>query len=441
MKTSKLKSRLLIATLAIGVGLAVLLLGHRIPWIQQFNSGCVKASSSSPNLIFDEDVASNTISARTLSVQADRGRDFQIIHITDDPDHIFEHTPPSPLDYAVLMESLRNRGYNHVVLASRMTWDDEPGLEANGLSGRLALFQSSVIAIPVTRGATAQPLPDALQRALIPFSKVKGNYKLIPIVNQVSLPAHAGGGAQTLAGFDKIESSPASEGNIPLLAHWVGQGLIPSLELLSVMTAHDVSPSELFVHSGKYIRLGKNGPVIALDAYGQTPRPTSEAPLRRGEALRAETLITQKTLTPVTGQDQVCLIHAVGKKTISTSLLSATRMNNLLTLAKASPVPGVAKVYRRLPRWAEIVIILDIALTACWFAGFTRWNRHYAFALTTAFLFPLLLAMMDITQHWFGLSAPLATLITAWLIPVSQRKHASPIQEYSTSDPKPVLRA
>ena len=163
--------------------------------------------------------------------------------------------------------------------------------------------------------------------------------------------------------------------------------------------------------------------------------------MRRGEGLRAETLITQKTSTPVTGQDQVCLIHAVGKKTISTSLLSATRMNNLLTLAKASPVPGVAKVYRRLPRWAEIVIILDIALTACWFAGFTRWNRHYAFALTTAFLFPLLLAMMDITQHWFGLSAPLATLITAWLIPVSQRKHASPIQEYSTSDPKPVLRA
>jgi hypothetical protein len=441
LKTSKLKSRLLIATLAIGVGLAVLLLGHRIPWIQQFNSGCVKASSSSPNLIFDEDVASNTISARTLSVQADRGRDFQIIHITDDPDHIFEHTPPSPLDYAVLIESLRNRGYNQVVLATRMTWDDEPGLEAKGLSGRLALFQSSVIAIPVTRGATAQPLPDALQRALIPFSKVTGNHKLIPIVNQVSLPAHAGGGAQTLAGFDKIESSPASEGSIPLLAQWEGQGLIPSLELLSVMMAHNVSPSDLIVHSGKYIRLGKNGPVLPLDAYGQTPRPSSEAPLITAAALRAETLITQKTATPVTDQDQVCLIHAVGEKTIPTSLLSATRMNDLLTLAKVSPVPGAAKAYRRLPRWAEIVILVDIALAACWFAGFTLWNRHFAFALTAAFLLPLLLSMMDITQHWFGLSAPIATLITAWLIPVNRRKHTSPMQEYSTSDPKPVIRA
>lgn len=413
----------------MGVGLAVILLGNRTPWIPQFDTACVKASSNSPNLIFDEDAESNTISARALSVQEERSRDFQIIQITDDPDHIFEHTPPSPLDYAVLMESLRNRGFNRVILATRMTWDDEPGLEAEGLSGRLALFQSSVIAIPVTRGATAQPLPDALQRALIPFSKITGNYKLIPIVNQVSLSAHAGGGTQTLAGFDKIESSPASEGGIPLLAHWEGQGLIPSLELLSVMMAHDVSPSDLIVHSGKYIRLGKDGPVLLLDAYGQTPRPSSAAPWMTEVSLKAETLITQKSETPVTDRTQACLIHAVGEKTISTSLLSATRMNDLLALAKTSPVPGAAKAYRRLPRWAEIVIIIDIVLAACWFAGFTRWNRHLAFALTAAFFLPLLLAMMDITQHWFGLSAPLATLITAWLIPVSQRKHTSPMQE------------
>ena len=95
MKTSKLKSQFLIATLAMGVGLAVFLLENRAPWIPQFNTACVKASSTSPNLIFDEDAESNTISARTLSVQAERSRDFQIIHITDDPDHIFEHTPPN----------------------------------------------------------------------------------------------------------------------------------------------------------------------------------------------------------------------------------------------------------------------------------------------------------------------------------------------------------
>ena len=35
---------------------------------------------------------------------------------------------------------------------------------------------------------------------------------------------------------------PASEGHIPLLAHWQDQGLIPSIDLLAIMTAHKSPP-------------------------------------------------------------------------------------------------------------------------------------------------------------------------------------------------------
>ncbi|MCP5537785.1 MAG: hypothetical protein H7A51_16315 [Akkermansiaceae bacterium] len=441
MNKSQLKSSLLTATVATGAGVAVLLFGKWIPWIAPFDSACIQSSADTENQIYDTDPGSNTILVRTLLPQPDKGRDIQIIQVTDDPGQIFEQCPPSPLDYAIILESLKNRGYRHVVLATRMTWDQEPGLEAEGLGSRLARFDRSVIAIPVTRGATAQPIPAALQRALIRDDQVHGSHQLIPIVNQVALPAHTDGGVNTLAGFQRIESAPAPAGNTPLLAYWEGEGLIPSLDLLTVMAAHDTRPADLVIHCGQSIRLGKNGPVIPLDDYGQTRTPTTPVTTSL-PPLKIDDLITQQPSTPMSSQSQLCVIHAVGEKTSTTNVLPDDRLTSLLALSKNSLVPGNATRLHRLPLAASIVILVDIALLACWFAGFSRWSRHLAFALTASFLFPLLLALIDLTQHWFGLSAPLATLIVAWLWPppCHHRKQTSPMNHYRTTDPKPSLR-
>lgn len=425
----------------------MLLWGKRISWIPELDVACVKTFTNAQDLIYDFNSETNTISQHTLMKQPDRSRNFQMILVTDDPDRIFEHTPPTPLDYAIVLQSLRNMGYKRVILSTRMTWDEQPGLEASSLSDRLALFENSAIGLPVTRGATAQPLPESLQRSLIPLSQVKGNHQLIPIVNRVSLPVHAGGGKNTLAGFNQIESSPASSGNIPMLANWEGKGLIPSLELLSIMIAHDVTPSQLIIHSGKHLRFGKKGLIIPLDDYGQTTAPQlnqTDDTSPQAKDLKAEDLITQKPDSSSAEQPQICLIQAVGKKTSATSLLSPHRIDELIHLTKNLPMPGKTTDFRRLPQWAEIVIIIDIALLAGWFAGFSAGNRRLALLLTAAFLFPMLFAFIDITQHWFAISAPLATVIVAWLIPVSHnqqnRKQTDSFGEYSSSAPKPVSR-
>lgn len=433
MNINDLKPRLLIAALAAGVGLGVALFGEKLTWVAELDSACVHAASideTDQPRVHDIDLDSQVITIRTLASGSGKGRGFQLIQVTDDPDRIFEHSPPSALDYAVMLESLHNRGFKDVILTTRMTWDQHPGLEAAGLSSRLALFEHSVIPLPVTRAATAQPLPAPLQRALIPFSQVSGNHRLIPLVNKVPLPTHSEGGEHTLAGFCQIENAPASEGNIQLLAHWQHQGLIPSVDLLAIMTAHDISPAELMIQCGKHIRLGKDGPVIPIDDYGQSPilvapDSTDQASMTTSPSsppLDADQLITpdKKKGSPPSNklQSPIALIYAVGQSTSATNTLSADRLQNLLALSPYNPVPENLTRIPRLPLWASIILIIDIALLSCWLGDLTRTNRHLAYVLTAALLFPLLLTLLYFSQHWLGLSAPLATLITAWIIPL-----------------------
>ena len=104
----------------------------------------------------------------------DKRKRVQSIQITDDPDRSLKHSPPSALDYAVILDSLHNRGYKEVILTTRMTWDQHPGLETQGLSSRLALFARSAIPLPVTRAATAQALPTPCSAPSFPCRAYRG---------------------------------------------------------------------------------------------------------------------------------------------------------------------------------------------------------------------------------------------------------------------------
>ena len=76
--------------------------------------------------------------------------------------------------------------------------------------------------------------------------------------------------------------------------------------------------------------------------------------------------------------------------------------------------------------WAAIILIIDIALLSCWLGDLTRMKRHLAYLLTAILLFPCSLSYFS--QHWLGLSALFATLITAWIIPfpITGPRHRPP---------------
>jgi hypothetical protein len=72
-----------------------------------------------------------------------------------------------------------------------------------------------------------------------------------------------------------------------------------------------------------------------------------------------------------------------------------------------------------------MILLLDVALLSFWFGELTRSKRLLAYTLSAALLIPLLFvllaALLYLSQHWLSLSAPLATLITAWACHVFRR--------------------
>jgi len=441
MKLCDFSARFLIAILTLGIGMGNLLLSHfgiaPLPqWINQIDSTCVTSIFSSKSRVHDYAPDSRTITVRTLGDHPEKCASFQMIAITDDPHHIFEATPPTPLDYAVILQHLLDQGCQSVVLTTRMTWDstssntsadptpgeefDEAKLSTQALSYQLAQFDRAVIGLPVTRGAVAHQLPAPLLRSIISLDQINGNDHLIPKVNQVTLPTSVTGGDSTLAGFHTIESSPADNTHIPLLAHWVSDkhpeenGLIPSIELLTIMSAHGISPSELHVQCGQHIRLGTTGPVIPIDDYGQTQRPEFSKKLTEvAPSIPADQLIAKKH-SPTSAP--LCIIHANGEKSSRTNLINSEQLPDLLTLSQSLPTPSDPVLYQKLSFGIEFLIILAITLIATTLITFSPTNRNIAYILTIALLLIVLLIFMEWKQQWFGLTAPALTLISAWII-------------------------
>lgn len=440
MKSNNGITRVLIAALAMGGGLGVLFFGHQLQWIRQFDVACVAAANTSQNIFHEYDHDTQALTSRPLVNAPERGRSFQHITITNDPERIFETRPPSALDYAVILESLHNRGYQHIILTTRLSWENDPGLSSEGLDSRLSLFDSAIVSLAVTRGPKEGSMPSMLKHALILRSQVHGNDHLVPLVNRIALPPHVDGkGKNVLAGFHRIESNPPAPNHIAMLARWEDKGMIPSIELLMIMQAHNISPKELVIHCGKHIRLGKNGPVIPIDAYGQTPTPKLTQTIESPTPIHADTLITQKKSDSL--QPTIALIHASGNAVNPTNTLQADRLPQTLSLTRTFAFPGNGVTYHQLPLWAKLVILLDAAAIVFWLKGTTRINQHLGFALAVTLTFPLLLALMSINQHWIALSAPLATFLIGWLIPHSNRRATTEMPEYHTTDPKPVIRA
>ena len=418
MKSTKRTRRLIIAALAMSVGIGVLFGGHYLEWIQRFDLAAVGSANKSNKILHEYDQKTGKIISHTITTKPTEGTQFQYVIITDDPKRVFENSPPSALDYAVILESLHNRGYQHVNITTRLNWQEEPGLLAAGLDLKLALFKSAVVPIAVTRGPQESTMPPMLQNSLIPLSQVHGNNKLIPQVNRTALNAQIQGNSKSVfAGFYKIENNPPTDGHIPLLAQWGDKGIIPSYELLTMMQAHHITPDQVVVQCGRFIRLGDTGPVIPIDAYGQTPSPTTSKNSSLPKQLHADTIIT--TEKTATSQPYIATIHADGKRTNSTNVIRPERIATTLTLMHAYPALKSSTSRKRLPLLAEILIVLDAAIIVFWLKTASRSDQHLGFALTTALILVTLYAIMAIINRWTLISAPMATLLIGWLIPMS----------------------
>ncbi|MGE9267585.1 MAG: hypothetical protein ACQKBY_05775 [Verrucomicrobiales bacterium] len=191
----------------------------------------------------------------------------------DDPERLFQKSPPSPPDWLVILKRAHEQGFSQITIAELLSWENADALELGALEHGLAQFPRAVLGIDLRREATEAPLPPWLERSRIPLSSLAGSAELFPVVNRVPFPPSATGPGVTYYGFRQIETSPPEiDGSLihfPLLARW-GDALLPSLELAHLMAQHELSPGELRIVPGQHLRLGEKGPLIALDEFGRT---------------------------------------------------------------------------------------------------------------------------------------------------------------------------
>lgn len=394
-------------------------------WAKQLDASLVMVAMSyqyGEQFVSEVDNESDTITIGSFNKLGGVKNHLRSIHITDDPEKIFEKSPPSALDYAVILTSLHKHGFKDVILTNHLNWNQTQGLETLGLGRQLGLFAHSAVAMPVTRVATAQSMPEILQRSLISMSQVTGNYRQLPMVNHTPVAFTIDSGKHTLAGFSEVESIPTTTDKIPLLAYWQDQGLIPSIDLLTLMIAHKVNPSNLKVDCNNHIRLGKRGPIIPIDEHGYTSVPESHDIAEIMAPLTAEQLISpiekNEYLNQFGQAPTMALIHAVGERTVNTNTLSPDRIANLISLSQHYPITATSASFARLPWFASIILLIDVALLSFWFGELTRSKRHLAYSLAAFMIIPLLFiflaTLLYLSKHWLSLSAPLATFITVW---------------------------
>jgi hypothetical protein len=407
---------------AFGVGLFLLGLVPKIPQLESMDrrllSFLLKTSGAQEGKVrivgtgdFDDPRAMRGMPTAVSDAQAAVP---QFLAFGDDPEQIFQSSPPSPTDLAVVLDDLYEIGHRKLAVATPMAWENPGEVEAAVLNHELGRFAPAIVGVPLVRGLTAVPLLPAFERASVPVERVEGGVRRLPIVNQLAVPNPQFGGESTWAAFTRLENEEDpefSEGavpvRVPMLARW-GDRVVLALPLAVTMARFDVKAEDLRIAPGRNIRLGEFGPVIPIDEFGrvrvvsgvakrvvvvpaeETVRPPGEAApasLKPGKLpiiLRDE----RKEAPPA---EKSYSLHLAD---VFVALDHAPRSNLLQPL----PRPHVA---------VEILIMGVFAGLSAWFCCLRAGFRHGLFLLLALGALGLSWALLAV---WHVASPPLALL-------------------------------
>ena len=159
----------------------------------------------------------------------------------------------------------------HLATAAVLAWDTPDPIGLMALDKAIARFDSLVMAAPLARGATPEPMPPAFRNASIATDDVHGDTSLFPVVNRIPLSGIILGRENTLAGFQTLDSTP-SRGFTQLIARWDDR-FVFAFPLLVALQRFDFPVDGIEIRPGEYLKLSPSGPVIPLDRYGRLAVP------------------------------------------------------------------------------------------------------------------------------------------------------------------------
>lgn len=264
----------------------------------------VAASTANPPFIIaGEGTRATPWSLRVLAPyrKADPAHEPVVISLADDPQGIFQSSPPSPVDLAVVMKNLRRLGATEASIAAILAWEQPDMIAIAALDQELSGFRSVVTAAALSRGATGSALPPSFRRASISTAQIRGELSNLPAANRLSLPGVILGGDNALSGFTLLENDPEGA---PMLARWDDR-IVLAFPLVAVLTERGLPCEGIEVELGNFIKLGTAGPFVPIDKYGRIS--TAPGKLSNPTVFRAEALIDATEPLPITAGRPVLL--------------------------------------------------------------------------------------------------------------------------------------
>ncbi len=343
------------------------------------------------------------------------------IAITDDPDRVFQTSPPSPVDFAIILKNLRRLGRESVAIGMPLAWPEPDVISLMALDQQLDALPSVVTAAPLSRGAIPSPLPPAFRRASIAVSEIHGNGRDLPLVNRISMPDILLGNTTSLAGFTALESEP--DGALPhLLARWDDR-VVFSFPLLAALADHKVSPAMIEIRLGEYISLGTDGPFIPIDEFGRLAfaPPSSKS----SSSIPAEALIdAPDDFLTARRAGTVLIRNGMSAADVSSLRFSAALVPTVSLLADPSGT-STSRAFKRIPRLAELLLIASLICLLHGLENFPKTSDRRALVVLAGVFIILHFILIPGTGTWLPTLPALAAILTA--IPLTARRNIVPV--------------
>ncbi|MFT3992192.1 MAG: hypothetical protein QM680_12360 [Luteolibacter sp.] len=340
-----------------------------------------------------------------------------VISLGNDPEGIFQSSPPSPSDIGILFSNLQRLGAKKAASAAVLSWEEPDAISLAALDLVMSKFESVVTTSPLSRGSVPSPMPASYRRASLPLSAVQGNAGSLPLVNRVPIPHVILGGENAWSGFNLLESEPASE-SPALVARWEDR-IVFSFPLLVVLQRHQLPLDGVIIKPGEAIWLSARGPVVPIDAFGHLSAPLRS--IQERPLIPAESLIDAKDgIFPVPTPGPVILRDDQSAAEPATQAFSKNLGQVISAIASEAGVKG-NDAYPRLSKNVEITLLALISLVLALVAGA---RRNMIFAVIVVLAAGAQWISVGVANFWLPMLPVIAATVTA--LAISWRRAGKP---------------
>lgn len=335
-----------------------------------------------------------------------------IVSLGDDLEGFFQSSPPSPIDLAVIFNNFQRLGAKKAATAAVLAWDTPDPIGLMALDKAIARFDSLVMAAPLARGPTPEPIPPAFRNASIATGSVHGDTSLFPVVNRVPLSGIILGRENTLAGFQTLDSTP-SRSFTQLIARWDDR-FVFAFPLLVALQRFDFPVDGIEIRPGEYLKLSPSGPVIPLDRYGRLAVPVH--PISPYAEFPAEALIDGgDDFLPKQAPEPVILRDDRSTAETATREFSKTLPSVISTISSDTAL-APARDYPRIRPLFEIGFLLCIVLLITGLCGRPRFARNIAFLIAMGITVTAQCIAIGTAGIWLPGIPALAAIFAAYLL-------------------------